>query len=405
MKTKLRDCILLAAVLCFAPIQSAIADECLSLRTIGVGKAAAVETTVASYDAKAEIYNQKLKAADAAFALRSEANFEWPQVLTTRNSLIIAGEAAKRALAEMNGFNQTFAKAKCFAANPADIETEYQSAKARFDTNLNILYKVPQSWQARYAKTDQQEQCAALDTKAKLADKNGLEWAAKYDGLLRSYDQAVKAIHGVSFTAAEYPNLRTSLVIARDQALPGVIGYPDILRTLFGGTLEKHDAGCITMSAVNLDQYKKSRDTLLAEIKQKHSEMLVVETVFPAVVSKVKPVQKLGLKNEIDTLPAPAVNVQIPITEIAKPKRLVLNLFNASGQILCVYNPDDRTSRCNFMPGTSRQIQARRLTVFGGGYWSGSGRYLDMKTCHMVSEDATSWTISGGITSGCKPPA
>ncbi len=405
MKTLLCSTILLAVALCFMPIQAANADECLSLRTIGVGKAAAVESTISTYDSKADVYNQKLKAADAAFALRSEANFEWPQVLTARNSLIVAGEDAKQALSEMNDFNQSFAKAKCFEATPADIEAEYQSAKARFDTNLNILYNVPQSWQARYAKTEKQEQCAALEAKVKLADKNGLEWAAKHDGLLRSYDEAIQAMQGVSFTSVAYQKLRVNLVSSRDQALPGVIGYPGILLALFGGTIEKHNTGCITMSAQNLNQYKRTRDGLLSEIKEKHREMLAIETVFPAPIAEASPVEVLGLKAETLDKPAPVMSSPTPIVPRTQPKRIALNLFNASGQILCIYNPETRASRCNFMPGTSQQIKAKHLTVFGGGYWSGSGRYLDMKTCHLVSEDATSWTISGGIAAGCQPPA
>jgi len=387
---------------------SAAKADCTTDRLIGVGKANALDAAMLSYDTKATAYNQSIKAADTAFAANENIDSIWPVVLVARDGLVQAGQTALLALSDMNRFNQQYISSGCFNADAAKLEQEYKNNKSTFDSALQTLGKVPDNWQDRYGVA---AICRTIKTRDEQANIRGAQWSATHDRLISAYDLARKNTLALPNTDPAYPELRKKLILARDQALPGVIGYPEIIGSIFDLTLLNLDNGCFAMTAEALKTYRQQQTTLQAEIRKKLSEMQSIESDFPLVStlstktlsaveqtttprpSSIKPAPKtpaIALRKQAETLPSMAGNI---------------SFRNRSGDVLCLFDAISNETLCNLMAGVSRTITSTQITAFGGGYWTPDGKYMEMKTCRILKPSLQKQAILPGKDPQCSPPS
>lgn len=401
MRTNVHILILLLSLflLLFGSVRSAQAD-CTGLRFVGEGKSEEATEAISNYDRKAGIFNQIIKQADEEFLKTSNVNAIWPQVLLSRNELIEAGFAAKQALREMHDFNKSYLAAGCFKADPNQLKQEFQQSTAIFDSSLAILKSMPEDWQTRYSKVIT---CNALNAQTNQQKQRGAHWAQQYDGLIASYDTAKQNLTGVTLAAPQYASLRTKLITARDQAISGVAGYPEVLTSLHNLQLDKINEDCVAISEQALGQYKARHQSVLAEIRVKYLEMKNLETLHPLAPSHV--ITSAQVKSPVAKPPPPKATITSKLSNITSPKQPPqsnpIDMVNRSGQILCIHNPNTNDTTCNFMPNTSRQVQASNLTVFGGGYWSSNRQYNNMTVCHQFAPLPTQIIVTGGVSLGC----
>ncbi|VAV96546.1 hypothetical protein MNBD_ALPHA06-2320 [hydrothermal vent metagenome] len=374
------------------------AEDCASKKAFGIQLAAQTQNAADDFDVKSKIYNEKIGLADQAAKANNDVGASWPAVLAARDDLVLAGEMAKIKLSAMNKFNLDFLKLGCFQANAEDIQKEFERIIAPVDTSLRTLSGVPDDWKQRYQKpiAKQNTICAALDKQVKIDDANGRAWSVAHDDLIGDYNKTRQKLAALAPTQPAYGTLRQELLRTRDIALPGVVGYPAILGALYQTTLAKQDAGCITMPPQSLQNYQNRHQELLTEIEQQHQDMLHAEDTFPAP----KAATIIGLR--ADSGPAPTVQ---PTPDVQEPSHAKIRIRNNSGFILCVFNPDTDETDCGLMPGNQRQLDSAKIVVFGGGYWSQTDGYTDMKICRILTPAPNQQNITGGMEAGCSAPS
>jgi hypothetical protein len=384
-----------------------LAQTCDTLRGTGLTLVDRVEKTMSSYERKAADYNVAIKAADQAYKDRADINEKWPQVILKRDILISSTMTTLGVLADMNAFNKNYQAAGCFESDLATIEADYQQTISPFTSNLVILHQVPDDWRKRYQSDIASSQCKALDQKAKSDDVKGASWAQKYDPLIEAYDIKRASMDKMAATAPDYSNQRNELLSARDKALPGVIGYSDVLNRMFENAKAKRNAGCIAMTDTDLENFRARNDNLLAEIQTKADEMMALETSFPVtpigpvIEPKPRTVPVETIPTDMTPAPLPVAPAPSVVISAAGP----ITMRNASGNILCIHQTNTLETVCNFMPGTVRTLTAMEVMVFGGGYWTQNQKYRDMKVCQILNPSSKERIITRSISPGCTPSA
>lgn len=419
----------LAGAMTALAVGSAKAD-CMTERLIGIGKADALDKAMRLYDDKARIYNQNIKHADNAFASGNDMDNIWPQVLIARDQLIKAAEQASLTLDDMNSFSREYLSSGCFDADPDKVEQEYQQTSTTIKTSMQTLAKVPENWQDRYNRS---KICSALNEREQQGQKRGREWADKYDGLIEIYDEARKTASALDPADPGYAKARKNLIDARNNAFPGVAGYPQILADMFDITIMKQNAGCISLTPAQLKSYTDRQSIVKVEIETKSQQMQNLEQDFPVASRQPKAQQPASYTPKPQTEPkqAPATQqAETPIIRLraspdnnaddnnavdASPSRPAISsastdpitaeisIRNRSGDILCLFDSNSAQTACDFMAGEVRKITATRIIAFGGGYWSSNGQYMQMKTCRILTPKPQEQAVMSGIDPDCSP--